>query len=187
MTHISSSGLTDVTAGVSRSVAAKPGRKLIVWVSPGWPLLARAATDITSTNQRQIFNAIVKTSTALRLGHITLYNVVARGVAGTDVSQFWYYTQFLQGVKAPSQAYPPNLALAVLAVQSGGLVLNGSNDIPAAMAKEIAKSADDSRAFYVLTFDASDADHANEYHTLEVRIDQPGVTARTRTGYYTQP
>src|ERR1700722_1965583 len=167
--------------------SAKPGRKLIVWVSPGWPLLARAASDITSTNQRQIFNAIVRTSTALRLGHITLYNVVARGVAGTDVSQFWYYTQFLQGVKAPSQAYPPNLALSVLAVQSGGLVLNESNDIPAAMANEIAKSAGDSRAFYVLTFQASDADHSNEYHTLEVKIDQPGATARTRTGYYAQP
>jgi VWFA-related protein len=165
----------------------KPGRKLIVWVSPGWPLLARAASDITSTNHRQIFNAIAKTSTALRLGHITLYNVVARGVAGTDVSQFWYYNQFLQGVKTPWQAYPPNLALPVLAVQSGGLVLNGSNDLPAALANEIAKSAGDARAFYVLTFYRSHADRANEYHTLEVKIDQPGVTARTRTGYYAQP
>jgi hypothetical protein len=90
-------------------------------------------------------------------------------------------------VKAPSQAYPPNLALSVLAVQSGGLVLNESNDIPAAMANEIAKSAGDSRALYVLTFHASDADHSNEYHTLEVKIDQPGATARTRTGYYAQP
>jgi VWFA-related protein len=167
--------------------SAKPGRKLIVWVSPGWPLLARAASEITSTNQRQIFNAIVNTSTAMRLGHITLYNVVARGVAGTDVSQFWSYTQFLQGVKTQSQAYPPNLALTVLAVQSGGLVLNGSNDIPVAMANEIAKSAGDARAFYVMTFQGSHADHANEYHALEVKIDQPGVTARTRTGYYAQP
>jgi hypothetical protein len=79
------------------------------------------------------------------------------------------------------------LALAVLAVQSGGLVLNGSNDLPAAMANEIAQSAGDARSFYVLTFQAAQAEHANEYHNLQVKIDQPGVTARTRTGYYARP
>jgi VWFA-related protein len=167
--------------------SAKPGRKLLVWVSPGWPLLAKAASALTNTKQRQIFNAVVTTSTALRLGDITLYNVVARGVSGTDVSEFSDYTQFLQGVKSPSQAYPANLALAVLAVQSGGLVLDRSNDLPAAMANEIAKSAGDARSFYVLTFQAAQAEHANEYHNLQVKIDQPGVTARTRTGYYAQP
>jgi VWFA-related protein len=167
--------------------SAKPGRKLMVWVSPGWPLLAKAASDLTNTKQRQIFNAVVTTSTALRLGDITLYNVVARGVSGTDVSEFFNYAQFLNGVKAPSQAYPANLALAVFAVQSGGLVLNGSNDLPAALANEVAKSAGDARAFYVLTFQAAQAEHANEYHNLQVKIDQPGVTVRTRTGYYTQP
>ena len=169
------------------SESAKPGRKLIVWVSPGWPLFTRAASDITSTDQRQIFNDIVHTSTALRLGHITLYNVVSRGIAGTDVSGFSDYMQFLDGVRSPSQAYPPNLALSVLAVQSGGLVLNGSNDLPVAMAHEIAKSAGDARSFYVLTFHGSHADRANEYHSLQVKVDQPGATARTRTGYYAQP
>ena len=167
--------------------STKPGRKLIVWISPGWPLLAQAVRDTTTKDQRQIFNAIVKTSTALRLGHITLYNVVARGIEGNDVSQFSYYTSFLSGVKTLSQAYPQNLALSVLAVQSGGLVLNGSNDLAGAMANEIAKSAGDAQAFYVLTFQASHADHANEYHTLQVKVDQPGVTSRTRTGYYAQP
>jgi VWFA-related protein len=169
------------------SESAKPGRKLIVWVSPGWPLFTRAASDITSTDQQQIFNDIVHTSTALRLGHITLYNVVSRGIAGTDVSGFSDYMQFLEGVRSPSRAYPPNLALSVLAVQSGGLVLNGSNDLPAAMAHEIARSAGDARSFYVLTFHGSHADRANEYHSLQVKVDQPGATARTRTGYYAQP
>jgi VWFA-related protein len=167
--------------------SAKPGRKLMVWVSPGWPLLARAASDLTNAKQQQIFNAIVTTSTALRLGDITLYNVVARGVSGTDVSELSDYAQFLHGVKSPSQAYPANLALAVLAVQSGGLVLNGSNGLPAALANEVAKSAGDARAFYVLTFQAAPPEHANEYHNLQVKIDQSGVTVRTRTGYYTQP
>jgi VWFA-related protein len=167
--------------------SAKRGRKLAVWVSPGWPLLSRAVSDLTSTDKRQIFDAIVNISTDLRLGHITLYNVVSRGLAGADVSEFSDYTQFLQGVRSQSQAYPPSLALSVLAVQSGGLVLNGSNDLPAAMANEIAKSAGDGRAFYILTFHASHADHANEYHSVQVKVDRPRATARTRTGYYAEP
>jgi VWFA-related protein len=167
--------------------SAKPGRKLIVCVSPGWPLLAKAASDLTNTKQRQIFNAVITTSTALRLGDITLYNVVARGVSGTDVSEFSDYTQYLEGVKSPSQAYPANLALAVLALQSGGLVLNASNDLPAVMANEIARIVGDARAFYVLTFQAAQPEATNEYHRLQVKIHQPGVTVRTRAGYYTQP
>jgi VWFA-related protein len=167
--------------------SAKPGRKLMVWVSPGWPLLTHAVSDTTTKDQRQLFNAIVNASTAMRLGHITLYNVVARGLAGNDVAQFSAYTSFLPGVKSLSQAYPENLALPVLAVQSGGLVLNGSNDLSGAMADEIAKSARDAQVFYVLTFEAPRADHADEYHSLQVKVDRPGVTARTRTGYYAQP
>jgi hypothetical protein len=31
------------------------------------------------------------------------------------------------------------------------------------------------------------ADHANEYHDLKVLVNQPELTARTRTGYYNQP
>jgi VWFA-related protein len=167
--------------------APKPGKKLIVWVSPGWPLLSRAQNNISAKDQQELFDAIVKISTALRLGHITFYNVVARGVANTDVSQFWFYTEFVNGVKSMGQAYPPNLALPVLAVQSGGLVLNGSNDLPSAMANEIETTTNDGRVFYSLTFQGATAEKPNEYHSLSVRVDQPGVTARTRTGYYAQP
>jgi hypothetical protein len=27
----------------------------------------------------------------------------------------------------------------------------------------------------------------NEYHSLEVKVARPGMTVRTRTGYYAQP
>jgi VWFA-related protein len=167
--------------------ASKPGRKLVIWVSPGWPLLSNGASDITTKDQQHIFNSIVEASTKMRLGHITLYNVEARGVAGTSVSQFSYYEQFLKGVKSSEQAYPADLSLQVLAVQTGGLVLNRSNDLPSAIAEDIAKGARDARSFYVLSFPASRADRANEYHALEVKLGKPGLTARTRTGYYAQP
>ncbi len=42
-------------------------------------------------------------------------------------------------------------------------------------------------AFYVLSFDGLPGDGPNEYHALEIKIDKPGLTARTRSGYYAQP
>jgi VWFA-related protein len=167
--------------------ATKPGRKLILWLSPGWPLLNSVATDITSQDQQHIFHSIVALSTQLRLEHIALYNVETRGVDGSSTAQFYDYQQFLKGVKSPDQAYPPTLSLQVLAVQTGGLVFNRSNDLPSAIADEIAKGAADASPFYVLSFQSGRADRANEYHSLEVKVAKPGLTARTRTGYYAQP
>jgi len=71
----------------------------------------------------------------------------------------------------------------VIASQSGGRVLNSSNDI----AGEIASCFRDAAAFYRLSFDASVARNPNEYHAIEVKISKPSLTALTRTGYYAQP
>jgi hypothetical protein len=86
-------------------------------------------------------------------------------------------------VKNARQVQIGNLALQVLAVQSGGRVLNSSNDV----AGEIATSVADANSFYVLTFDGLPGDGPNEYHAIDVKIDKPGLAARTRAGYYTQP
>lgn len=167
--------------------ASKPGRKLMLWISPGWPLLSSAATDVTSQDQEHIFHAIVGLSTLLRQDHIVIYNVETRGVAGTSTNEFYDYQQFLTGVKTPNQAYPPTLSLQVLAVQTGGRVFNRSNDLPGAIADEIAKGASDASPFYVVSFQSGRADRPNEYHSLEVKVAKPGLIARTRTGYYAQP
>jgi hypothetical protein len=33
----------------------------------------------------------------------------------------------------------------------------------------------------------SKVEHADEYHELEVKVDKPGMKARTNTGYYAEP
>jgi hypothetical protein len=76
-----------------------------------------------------------------------------------------------------------DLGLQVLVVQSGGSVFNSSNDLTAAIADCVA----DADAFYVVSFNAARPDKADEYHSLKVTVDKPGIAARTRTGYYAQP
>ena len=70
----------------------------------------------------------------------------------------------------------------MLAAQTGGQVLEGNNDLASLIDRCIA----DAKAYYVLTFHPGPAAHANEYRSLAVEVDKPGLKARTRTGYYAQ-
>ena len=170
-------------AEVASDEAKKPGRKLLVWISPGWPLLTGPNIQLSSKDQQSIFNSVVALSNALRQARITLYSVDPLGTADAGGFRTFYYKQFLKGVTAPSQVQIGNLALQVFAARSGGLVLNSSNDV----AGEIEQCVTDANAFYVLSFEKRGADGPNEYHALEVKVDRPGMSVRARSGYYSQP
>jgi VWFA-related protein len=161
----------------------RPGRKLIIWFSPGWPLLSGPRVELSRKNEQQVFDSIVALSAGLREAHMTLYSIDPLGMSDAGGTRTFYYKEFLKGVPSPNKALPGNLGLQVLAVQSGGLVLNSTNDLVGA----IADCASDADAFYVLSFDGARADHANEFHALAVTVDKPGIAARSRTGYYAQP
>jgi VWFA-related protein len=163
--------------------AKQPGRKLMIWFSPGWPLLTGPSVEYTSKDEEGFFNSIVALSDQLRAADVTLYSIDPLGLADAAGVRISYYEEFLKGVPFASRAQAADLSLQVLAVQSGGRVLNSSNDITG----EIAACTADAEAFYVLSFEAAHADHANEYHALEVKVDKPGTKVRTRTGYYAQP
>ncbi|MGB8771805.1 MAG: VWA domain-containing protein [Candidatus Korobacteraceae bacterium] len=163
--------------------AARPGRKLVVWISPGWPLFSGPNVELSSKDQQQLFNSIVAVSDELRRARITLYDVDPLGMEDEVGVRTSYYKDFVKGVSAARQVRVGNLALQVLAYQSGGLVLNSNNDV----AGEIATCIADANAFYVLSFDGAVGDAPNEYHALEIKIDKPGLAARTRSGYYAQP
>jgi VWFA-related protein len=156
-----------------------PGRKLVIWISPGWPLLSGPRIQLSDKDQKGIFQSIVSASTALRNAHVTLYAVDPLGTA--DFTRVTYYQEFLKPVLAPKNAELANLSLQVLATQSGGLVLVGSTDITAQIQRAVA----DANAFYTLTVEMPPTE-PNEYHGIEVKVDQPGLTARTRHGYYGQ-
>jgi VWFA-related protein len=166
----------------TESQANLPGRKLILWVSPGWPLLSGPRIYLDYKQQNQLFSLIVGLSTQMREAGVTLYNVNPIGAA-EGVGRAFYYQDFLKGVSKPGQVQVADLSLQVLATQSGGLVFTGSNDLSAMLEQSVA----DGQAYYELSFDPPRADHADEYHHIEVQVAKPGLTARTREGYYLQP
>ncbi len=151
-------------------------------MSPGWPVFSAPESELPAKEQNQIFGEAVQLSTQLRLGRITLYSVDPIG-AGESEFRVTRYQQFLSGLSKPGDAYPGNLALQVLAVQSGGLALSSSNDLK----KSIERCVADLDVYYEITFEAPPAERPDEYHHLEVRVAGDGLTARTTQGYYAQP
>jgi VWFA-related protein len=161
--------------------AARPGRKIILWISPGWPYLTGPQVDLSSKEQRGLFAEIVALSTQLRTAGITLYSIDPLG-SSENISWELYYQSFVRGITKSTQAQAGDLGLQVLAVQSGGLALGASNDIAGRIEHCIA----DLGSYYRLSFDAPPAERPDEYHQLDVKVAPTGLTTRTRTGYYAQ-
>jgi hypothetical protein len=55
------------------------------------------------------------------------------------------------------------------------------------VAPSINKFIQDAKAYYQLTFTPSPAAHPNEFHSIQVEVDKPGLKARTNTIFYAQP
>jgi VWFA-related protein len=161
----------------------RAGRKLVIWFSPGWPTLSGPGINLSRKNEEQIFSSIVDASTQLREARVTVYAIDPLGVSDSGSLRPFYYREFLKSVTSPSHAQVGNLALQVLALQSGGLVFNGSNDL----AEPLARCASDADDFYVLSFGAVRSDQPNEYHAITVKVGKPSAIVRTRAGYYAQP
>jgi VWFA-related protein len=164
------------------SASTLPGRKIVLWISPGWPIVSGPEIDLTYGQEQQIFNQIVDMSTRLKQNDITLYNINPIGVS-ESLQQADFYQSFLKGVSKLNQAQFGDLTLQVFAIHSGGLVFEGNSDAAGLIQKSLA----DAQSWYQIEFDPLPADKPNEYHHIEIKVDQPGLIARTRDGYYANP
>jgi VWFA-related protein len=171
-------------AGLVRDQKDVPGRVILVWIGAGWPLLSGPGfLPDTPELQSNFFAHIVALSTELREAQITL-DVVSSPKMLRDAGLLdGYYQAFLPGVPSASEANAANLALPVLAYQSGGQILEDNNDLAAKIDKCVA----DADTYYVLSFDSIPASGPDEYRPLQVKVNKPGLTVRTNTAYYAQP
>jgi VWFA-related protein len=159
--------------------AKLPGRKLVIWLGPAWPYLSGPDITMDTKEQKILFKDIVWMSTMLRQARITLYSVDTP----EELGESFYYEQFLKGVSSYKAVRPGIFTLQVLAVQSGGQVLNRSNDL----GDSISRCLRDAQLYYTLAFNPPPASAADQYHNLQVKVGKTGMIVRTRTGYYAQP
>lgn len=162
--------------------AKRPGRKELIWISPGWPTLEGATFDKDARDRKAIFAHIVAYANMLRKARVTLYSIDPSGTAGSVRSSRAYeYEGFMKPVSNPKEADEGDLALQVLALHSGGLALRASNNLTG----ELETCERDATNYYTVSFMPQADEKADEYRTLTVQVNQPGVSVRTSAGYYT--
>jgi VWFA-related protein len=164
--------------GIAENEARKPGRKVLIWVGPGWPLLTERFFIESTESRQNYFRQLVALTKRLREARITVYNVAP--IVGVTRE---LYKDYLKPVTEAHKMEIADLALEVLAVNTGGGVLEPSNDLAAL----ILKCESDIGPYYTITFEPPQAAGADEFHSLRVEVNGDGRTARTDTGYYGEP
>jgi VWFA-related protein len=172
----------DALDSLAAQEKTKPGKKVVIWVSPGWPLLSGMRT-LTQGQMQHIFDTVARTSAELRDARMTLYSVDPLSAAGVETDRYNYYQNFTKGLTKPANAEVGDLGLQVLAVQTGGQAIYGGTPIESSLDK----CAADLNASYVLTIEAAPAEKGSEFRPVEVKMATAGLKVRTRNGYYTQP
>lgn len=163
----------------------RPGRKLVLFISPGWPMLGWEGSEEDLHQAQWVFNANVRLTNAVRDAHTTIYRLdpFELGGAHAGAQDPFYYQAFLKPVTDVKKATYPFLGLGVFAVHSGGLVMVTGHDIKG----EINRAMHDAGTYYELTYATPPADGPNQYHAIEVRVNQPGASVQTLAGYYADP
>jgi len=155
----------------------KPGRKLVLFVSSGWPLLIASGEQSDMKQREWVFSSVEQFTNSLREANIVLYCIDPFDLGRTNPFQ---YQGYLKGISAAKDATYPDLGLQVLATHTGGLVLINGRDIAGSLKMAIRDASEG----YDLTFAPIPGDRVNEYHALEVRVDKPNLKVRTTSGYY---
>jgi len=71
-------------ATIAENEATRPGRKLLIWVGPGWPMLNGNNFSFSEKDQRQYFDTIVELTNKLREARVAVYSVAPENVQAKD-------------------------------------------------------------------------------------------------------
>jgi VWFA-related protein len=160
-----------------------PGRVILIWMGSGWPLLNNKQFRPDDASVKAgFFGNLVQVSTALREAQVTLNVLLPASLFRIAESRDEHDNAFFNGVPNQDEVTAASLGPQALAHQSGGQVLIGAKNITGGIATCMA----DAQSYYELTFDSAPAAQFGEYHSLQVKVDKPGVTVRTNTVYYAE-
>ncbi len=171
----------------------KPGRKMVIWLGNGWPLLNERQFEAVKTNEleRQYFDDILRLSKGLREARMSLYLVYTLNSADDR----YLFEDYLKPVKEFHKASAGNVSVQVLAQQTGGRVMEPSNDI----AGQIAACIGDIGTYYTLIFGVPPAGAGERISRIEgagrparivgtndERVLQPAAMIRVSQGGFVQ-
>jgi VWFA-related protein len=181
-------GTLAVIQFIANHLASLPGRKNLVWVSTGFPLLIGYSPEAMrdpSRIQADFSDDISKTVKAVNDANVAIYPVDERGLV-TD-QRFNAENQKVN--LKPKLGMGPIVAnqqtMEEMASRTGGKAFYNTNDLK----KAIRDAIEDSSTTYTLGFYPSDEEYDGKFHKLSVKVEHAGIgyDVRYRKGYYDFP
>ena len=169
-------------ASITQQQTPVPGRKLLLWLGPGWiafPPALGASVYVSPFSQTSEFNDIEVLLNGLRTAQITLFG-------GFLFAPAFRSALFLPP-QSPGKVNSASLRLSTLAFESGGRTLLSESNSNIPVADQIDQYLRGAGLFYSLAYVAPPAKPRLPYHSIQVRIDRPDVTAHTSVAYYDPP
>jgi len=165
-----------------------PGRKNLVWVSSGFPLL-EGMDQFEQTGDFSRGNTygeeIKRAAEALNDVNLAIYPVDARGlmvdpsfeVNSRPPSMAAY--RRMQRLKLPQHLADNFPTMDEIAKRTGGRAFYNTNDIQGAIRQVI----DDSQLTYLLSYYPTNTVWNGQFHKIKVKVDRPGLHLQYRDGY----
>lgn len=167
--------------GIAQQQLTSGGRTLLIWIGSGWPALSNADLERLDSKQRDDYtHTYMELLHDLRAAQITMYSIAAAANNAQDADPA------SRAIPANSSADPPlpRIAVAEFAQRTGGRSIASSPDIAA----DLHACIRDAEWYYSIAFNAPPAQNGpGEMHSLEIKVDRPGLQVRTMNSYYTEP
>jgi VWFA-related protein len=174
---------------VVRGLKELPGRKSVVLLSDSLPVFRKdGRSDSVVEKLRRLVDLANRAS-------VRIYSMDARGLAslafsGEDNTSSVTGSRDINRASDERRAgyFESQNGLSYLAAETGGLFINNTNDV----AEGVREVLRDQKGFYLIgyrpdpeTFERDGS--APRFHRLEVRVTRPGLSVRTRNGFYGIP
>jgi VWFA-related protein len=171
------------------SLAVVPGRKSVIYFSEGLTI---------PSSQEARFRAIIHTANR---SNVTVYTVDTMGLrvqsdqqatsrsvqeyGAMGIGDVERRGKFLDALEGNERVLKqdPAVSLGILADQTGGLLINNTNDLE----DGVGRINTDRRNYYLLSYQSTNPALDGRFHRINVRVKNPALTVRARTGYVAMP
>jgi VWFA-related protein len=171
---------------ISAHVAGIPGRKTLIWLTSGVPMLIGydpASFGASRVGQRNLNPEVIRTARNLERADIAVDTVDLRGIRPDDQAKVPNTRRRLPNAQSPFEMDSSYDTMMALAKETGGEVFRNTNDIGRAVQRAI----DDSQVSYTLGFYASQAELDGSYRSFRVQVKGHGMHLRYRSGFFATP
>src|SRR5262245_9922519 len=171
-------GTLGATSFVVRSLRNFPGRKCVILLSDGFRINSKTNNDNTTQQVRQSLENLVELANR---SSVVIYSIDAKGLQpfmpAASAAGRPSATAHSDALQTAQEALE---GLNYVSRETGGFTVVNTNDLNIG----IEEALYDQQSYYLLGFDPDSEKFDRRRHSIKVKVNRPGLTVRTRSGFF---